>query len=89
MERTTLRADGWIQIPAGLRHRLGLKAGDAIEWTERDGALVGVPVPVGLVDELFGAWRRRGEHGSRAGLERLRAEERSLELSADTPRECL
>src|SRR4051812_41372145 len=44
MPTLKLHYDGWLALPAGLRHALGLNSGDRLEAELVDGALVLRPV---------------------------------------------
>jgi AbrB family looped-hinge helix DNA binding protein len=51
--RTAIDAAGRVVVPKALRDALGLRAGQPLEITERDGRLeiVPAPTPMNLVDE--------------------------------------
>ncbi len=72
-ERTTLGAQGRLVIPARLREKLGLKAGDALVLSADDGRLV-VETPARIIAEVQEAFARAPQKKSL--VEELIAERR-------------
>jgi AbrB family looped-hinge helix DNA binding protein len=71
--RTTVSERGQITVPKRLRERLGIRPGDQLELSERDGTLVArKALPADPVIAVFGILRADGD--TDATIRQLRGE---------------
>lgn len=60
MESTTINKKGQFTIPAGIRKKIGLSAGDSLRlFVEEDGSLSLIPA-TGSLDDLYGLLHKPG-----------------------------
>ena len=52
--KAKVSAKGWVEIPAALRKRFGLKPGISVEFQEANEKIVLIPRTKTPVDELYG-----------------------------------
>ncbi len=53
MAEMTITKKGQVSIPSEIRKKLGLKQGDKIEFTVKDGKLIGIPVAYVPKDQMY------------------------------------